>query len=71
MTSADGEMVVMSPTRLLKQQHRQIDLQRPMVNGKQLYQSVCACGNKATPGPRAATQMNQKAHRREMLAAVK
>jgi hypothetical protein len=50
---------------LVKTQHRPIDLQRPMVDGRRLYQSVCWCGRKATVGSRMVTQMDQKAHRRD------
>lgn len=58
----------MNPMRLLKQQHRTIDLQRPMVDGNRLYQVVCACGNKAPAGSRATTEMAQKTHRQEMIS---
>ena len=57
----------MSPQALLKQRHRPIDLQRPVVDGRQVYQEMCACGRKAVAGSRKATQQDQKAHRREAI----
>lgn len=52
----------MSP---IKRQHRPIDLQRPTINGKMLYQAMCACGRKAVIGTRVVTEKDQKNHRRE------
>lgn len=53
--------------QVLKAQHRPIDLQRVVVEGKTLYQSLCWCGRKAAVGPRWLTQKDQKDHRREEL----
>lgn len=55
---------------ITKAQHRPIDLQRPVIEGKRLYQSVCWCGRKAAVGSRRDTQKDQKAHRREILRAA-
>lgn len=60
----------MGPAKLNRLLHRPIDLQRPVVDGSLLYQSVCSCGRRAEVGSRKCTQQDQKAHRREMRTAA-
>lgn len=52
---------------VIKSQHREIDLQRPVVEGRVLYQSMCSCGRRAEAGSKKHTQMDQKFHRWEMI----
>lgn len=54
-------------TQVLKAQHRPIDLQRPVVDGRMMYQAVCWCGRKAVVGSRSRTQWDQKHHRWQMI----
>lgn len=61
----------MIPRSLIRKQHREIDLQRPMVDGQLRYQSLCHCGRKAVIGSRAQTQSDQKTHRRNLLNGVR
>jgi len=56
--------------QVLKAQHRPIDLQRPVIDGKKMYQAVCWCGRKAAAGSRRATQTDQRAHRQQILFAL-
>lgn len=42
--------------------HREIDLQRHMVDGQLLYRSLCQCGFLSRPGSRAQAQQEMKAH---------
>jgi hypothetical protein len=58
----------MIPKAQIRKQHRPIDLQRLVIDSRLVYQSLCACGRKAEPGSRQSTQVDQKAHRRELLS---
>lgn len=53
----------MTTWKMVKREHRVIDLQRPMVDDKMLYQVLCYCGRKSTIGSRASAQTDQKNHR--------
>lgn len=53
--------------KVLRAQHRPIDLARVEVDGRLMYQAVCWCGRKALVGSRMATQKDQRAHRQQML----
>lgn len=47
-------------------EHREVNLARPMVDGKPRYQSQCSCGRLTTITSRRDAQKEQKAHRKEM-----
>jgi hypothetical protein len=60
----------MIPKAQIRKQHRPIDLQRLVIDGRLVYQSLCACGHRAEPGSRMSTQQDQKSHRRLVLSGV-